>query len=41
MSASFGVLFSGLFLAGDAFSSMTDAELGGLLRKILRDVLGG
>ena len=41
MSASFGVLFSGLFLAGEAFSSMTDAELGGLLRQILHDVLGG
>jgi AcrR family transcriptional regulator len=41
MSASFGVLFSGLVLAGDAFSSMTDEELGGLLRQILHDVLGG
>jgi AcrR family transcriptional regulator len=41
MSASFGVLFSGLFLAGDAFSSMADEELGGLLRRILHDVLGG
>ncbi len=41
MSASFGVLFSGLFLAGDAFSSMSDEELGNLLRRILHDVLGG
>jgi hypothetical protein len=41
MSASFGVLFSGLFLAGEAFSSMTDEKLGGLLRQILHDVLGG
>jgi AcrR family transcriptional regulator len=41
MSASFGVLFSGLFLAGEAFSAMTVKELGGLLRKILHDVLGG
>jgi hypothetical protein len=41
MAASFGVLFSGLFLAGEAFSSMTDQELGGLLRGILHDVLGG
>jgi AcrR family transcriptional regulator len=41
MAASFGVLFSGLFLAGEAFSSMTDEELGGLLRQILHDVLGG
>jgi AcrR family transcriptional regulator len=41
MAASFGVLFSGLFLAGEAFSSMTDEKLGGLLRQILHDVLGG
>ena len=41
MSASFGVLFSGLFLAGNAFVSMSDEELGTLLRRILRDVLGG
>jgi AcrR family transcriptional regulator len=41
MAASFGVLFSGLFLAGEAFSSMTDEELGSLLRQILHDVLGG
>jgi AcrR family transcriptional regulator len=41
MSASFGVLFSSLFLSGEAFSSMTDEELGGLLRRILHDVLGG
>ena len=41
MSASFGVLFSSLFLSGEAFSSMTDEELGSLLRRILHDVLGG
>ncbi len=41
MSASFGVLFSGLFLSGEAFSSTTDEELGNLLRRILHDVLGG
>ena len=41
MSASFGVLFSSLFLSGEAFSSMTDEELGTLLRRILHDVLGG
>jgi AcrR family transcriptional regulator len=41
MAASFGVLFSGLFLSGEAFAATTDEELGGLLRRILRDVLGG
>jgi AcrR family transcriptional regulator len=41
MAASFGVLFSGLFLSGEAFASTTDEELGSLLRRILRDVLGG
>jgi hypothetical protein len=41
MAASFGVLFSGLFLSGEAFASTTDEELGGLLRRILHDVLGG
>jgi AcrR family transcriptional regulator len=41
MAASFGVLFSGLFLSGEAFASTTNEELGGLLRRILHDVLGG
>jgi AcrR family transcriptional regulator len=41
MAASFGVLFSGLLLSGDSFSSSTNGELGGLLRRILHDVLGG
>ncbi len=41
MSASFGVLFSSLFLSGDAFSSTTNEELGNLLRRILHDVLFG
>jgi AcrR family transcriptional regulator len=41
MAASFGVLFSGLFLSGEAFASTTNEELGNLLRRILRDVLGG
>ena len=41
MAASFGVLFSGLFLSGEAFASTTDEELGSLLRRILHDVLGG
>jgi AcrR family transcriptional regulator len=41
MAASFGVLFSGLFLSGEAFSTSTNEELGDLLRRILHDVLGG
>ncbi len=41
MAASFGVLFSGLFLSGEAFASTTNEELGSLLRRILHDVLGG
>jgi AcrR family transcriptional regulator len=41
MAASFGVLFSGLFLSGEAFSSTTEEDLGTLLRRILHDVLGG
>ena len=41
MAASFGVIFSSLFLAGDAFESTTDDELGEMLRSILHDVLRG
>ena len=41
MSASFGVIFSSLFLAGDAFESTTNEELGAMLRDILHDVLTG
>jgi AcrR family transcriptional regulator len=41
MSASFGVIFSSLFLAGDAFESTTNEELGEMLRDILHDVLTG
>jgi AcrR family transcriptional regulator len=41
MAASFGVLFSGLFLSGEAFAATTNEELGSLLRRILHDVLGG
>ena len=41
MSASFGVIFSSLFLAGDAFESTTNEELGVMLREILHDVLSG
>ena len=41
MSASFGVIFSSLFLAGDAFESTTNEEFGEMLRDILHDVLTG
>jgi AcrR family transcriptional regulator len=41
MAASFGVIFSSLFLAGDAFESTTNEELGDMLREILHDVLAG
>jgi AcrR family transcriptional regulator len=41
MAASFGVVFSSLFLTGDAFSLTTNDELGGMLRDILHDVLQG
>ncbi len=41
MAASVGVVFSGLFLAGDAFDSETDEELGSLLRGVIHNVLFG
>jgi AcrR family transcriptional regulator len=41
MAASFGVLFSGLFLTGEAFADSDNAELGGLLREAVHDVLRG
>ena len=41
MAASVGVVFSGLFLAGDAFESTDNQQLGKLLRDILHGVLGG
>jgi AcrR family transcriptional regulator len=41
MAASFGVIFSSLFLAGDAFEATTNEELGDMLRDILHDVLTG
>ena len=41
MAASFGVIFSSLFLAGDAFEATTNEELGIMLREILHDVLTG
>ena len=41
MAASFGVVFSGLFLAGEAFAGCSNQELGGMLREALHDVLRG
>jgi AcrR family transcriptional regulator len=41
MSASFGVVFSSIFLGGEAFESTTNEELGVMLRDILHDVLAG
>jgi AcrR family transcriptional regulator len=41
MAASIGVVFSGLFLAGDAFESSSNQELGDQLREILHNVLQG
>ena len=40
MAASVGVIFSGFFLAGEAFVGVSDDELGALLRQVLHDVLG-
>jgi AcrR family transcriptional regulator len=39
MAASFGVVFGGLFLSGDAFSSSSNRELAIMLREAIRDVL--
>jgi AcrR family transcriptional regulator len=41
MAASFGVVFTSLFLAGDTFASTTNQELGDMLRDIIHDVLQG
>jgi AcrR family transcriptional regulator len=41
MAASVGVVFSGLFLAGEAFNAVTNEELGGQLRQIMHNVLFG
>jgi AcrR family transcriptional regulator len=41
MAASFGVIFGGLFLSGEAFSSSSDRELGDMLRDALRSVIQG
>jgi AcrR family transcriptional regulator len=39
MAASFGAVFSSLFLAGDAFESATNHELGATLRQVLHRIL--
>ena len=39
MACSFGALFAGLFLSGDAFEGTTSRELGDLLRDAVHDVL--
>ena len=41
MAASFGVVFSSVFLADDSFDSAGNGELEGMLRDILHDVLRG
>ena len=41
MAASFGVVFSSLFLSGEAFAATTNDELGRMLRDVLHDVLQG
>ena len=41
MAASFGVVFSSLFLSGEAFAATTNEELGEMLRGVLHDVLQG
>jgi AcrR family transcriptional regulator len=41
MAASFGAIFSSVFLTGEAFESDSNAELGELLREVVRDVVQG
>jgi AcrR family transcriptional regulator len=41
MAASFGAVFSGLFLSGEAFSATTEAVMGGLLREVVQDIVKG
>jgi len=39
MACSLGVVFGGLFMAGDAFDNVSSAELGSLVRDAVRDVV--
>jgi len=41
MACSFGAVFAGLFMSGDAFAETSDQELGDLLRAAVKDVLAG
>ncbi len=41
MACSFGAVFAGLFMSGDAFEAIPNAELGDLLRGAVHDVLAG
>jgi AcrR family transcriptional regulator len=41
MASSFGVVFGGLILSGDAFSSASNRDLGAMLREAIWDVLQG
>jgi AcrR family transcriptional regulator len=40
MASAFGAVFGSLFMAGDAFANVPNAELGDVLRGVLHDVLG-
>jgi AcrR family transcriptional regulator len=41
MACSFGAVFAGLFMSGDAFDGTTDQELGAMVRDVVHDVLDG
>jgi len=41
MACSFGAVFAGLFMSGDAFEGTSNQELGDLLREAVQDVLAG
>jgi AcrR family transcriptional regulator len=41
MACSLGAMFGGLFMAGDAFGNVSSAELGPLIKDVVRDVLAG
>ena len=41
MACSLGVVFGGLFMAGDAFDNVSSAELGSLVRDAVRDIVAG
>ena len=41
MAASFGAVFAGLFLSGEAFDQSSNRELGELLRECVKDLIAG